>query len=152
MSGGISLTGPSGGGAGGGAASAITFTPGGTIAATDVQTAVAEVATDAIAREAALVANAQTASYTLVLADAGKVIEQNVAGASSVTVPPNSSVAFPVGTVVQVNQYGAGQVTIAPGAGVTLRQASSLTTRAQYSTVTLRKRATDEWVVGGDAT
>lgn len=101
---------------------------------------------------ATLAASVKTADYTLVLADADTVIEVNSATGKTVTVPPNSSVAFPVGTVVQVCQYGAGQVTLAPGAGVTLRQASSLTTRAQYSTVTLRKRATDEWVVGGDAT
>lgn len=96
--------------------------------------------------------NTQTASYTLVLADAGKVVEMNVAGANTLTVPPNSSVAFPVGTIIEVHQYGAGQVTLTPGAGVTLRNPSSLTTRAQYSTVALRKRATDEWVVSGDLT
>jgi hypothetical protein len=96
--------------------------------------------------------NTQTASYVLVLADAGKAVEMNVAGANTLTVPPNSSVAFPIGTVIEVCQYGAGQTTLTPGSGVTLRNASSLTTRAQYSTVSLRKRGTDEWVVAGDVT
>ena len=96
--------------------------------------------------------NVQTASYTLVTGDAGKCVEMNVAGANTLTVPTNATAAFPVGTVLQVRQVGAGQTTIAPGAGVTLRYASSLTTRAQWSTLTLHKRGTDEWVVGGDAT
>lgn len=94
----------------------------------------------------------QTASYTLVLADGGTSIDMNLASALNLTVPPNSSVAFPLGTMIEIAQYGAGQVTIVAGAGVTLRTPSSLTTRAQYSTVSLRKRATDEWIVSGDLT
>ena len=66
----------------------------------------------------AITANTQTASYTLVLGDAAKAIEMNVASANNLTVPPDSSVAFPVGTVLEVLQYGAGQTTIvAAGAG-----------------------------------
>jgi hypothetical protein len=94
----------------------------------------------------------KTADYVLVLADMGSAIEMNVAGANTLTVPPNSSVAFPIGTVVEVMQYGAGQTTLTPGSGVTIRTASSLTTRAQYSTVSVRKTATDEWVAAGDLT
>ena len=95
--------------------------------------------------------NTQIASYTAVLTDAANVVEMNVATGNTFTVPPNSSVAFPVGTQIDVVQYGAGQVTITPGAGVTIRSAGSLTkTRVQYSAVTLYKRATDEWVLNGD--
>jgi hypothetical protein len=101
---------------------------------------------------AGVVANNQTASYTLVLADAGRVVEVNNAAAVNLTVPPNASVAFPVGTVVEVWQQGAGQVTVVAGAGVTIRTPSTLLLRAQYSSVTLRKRATNEWVIGGDTT
>lgn len=97
-------------------------------------------------------ATTQATSYTFALADAGTTVESTSATGVTFTVPPNSSVAFPVGTVIQVVQYGAGQVTLAPGAAVTLRQASSLTSRAQYSVMTLRKRGTNEWVVGGDCT
>jgi hypothetical protein len=94
----------------------------------------------------------KTANYVLVLADAGAAIEMNLAGANTLTVPPNSSVAFDIGTVVEVMQYGAGTTTLTPGSGVTIRTASTLTTRAQYSTVSLRKTATDEWVAAGDLT
>lgn len=100
-----------------------------------------------------VVANNQTGTtYTLVLADAGKVVEANNASSVTVTVPPNSSVAFPVGTVVEVWQQGAGQVTVAAGGGVTVRTPGTLVLRTQYSAVTLRKRATNEWVLAGDTT
>ena len=96
--------------------------------------------------------SAQTASYTLVLGDAGKVVEVTSASATNVTVPQNSSVAFPVGTVIEVCQMGAGQVTIVQGTGATLRSANGLKLRAQYASASLRKRATNEWVVAGDVT
>ena len=94
--------------------------------------------------------NVETASYTLILADARKAVEMDVASANTVTVPPNSSVAFPVGTVVEVVQVGAGQVEIVPEGGVTIRTPETLLLRAQWSTVSLRKRAADEWVLTGD--
>lgn len=91
-----------------------------------------------------------TVSMTLSLTESGSALELNSATGVTVTVPPNSSVAFPLGTIIDVIQMGAGQITIAAGSGVTLRTARSLTTRAQYSTVTLRLRAADEWVLSGD--
>lgn|SRR5574337_1006808 len=96
--------------------------------------------------------NTQTASYTLVLADANGVVEANVAAANNVTVPPNSSVAFPVGTSIKICQYGAGTTTIVAGAGVTVRSSASLALRTQYAECVIRKRATDEWVASGDFT
>lgn len=96
-------------------------------------------------------ANRQTGNYTLVLGDAGLVIEMNVAGANTLTVPPNSSVAFPTGTILEGVQYGAGQTTITPGSGVTIRSSGGkLKTAAQYASFTLRKIATDEWIAAGD--
>jgi len=98
-----------------------------------------------------IVVNTQTASYTLVLADAGKLVEMNVATANNMTVPPNSSVAFPIGTVINVRQYGAGTTTIQQGAGVTIRSRGALIALAgPYAEATLSKRATDEWVLSGD--
>lgn len=98
-----------------------------------------------------LTANRQTGDYTLVLGDVGKVIEMNVAGANTLTVPPNSSVAFEVGAVLEGVQYGAGQTTITPGSGVTIRSSGGkLKTTAQYSSFSLRKIATDEWIVAGE--
>lgn len=95
--------------------------------------------------------NRQTASYTLVLGDAGKIVEMNVAGTNNnVTVPPNSSVAYPIGTEIFVTQYGSGQTSLVAGAGVTIRSdAGKLTIANQYKGACLLKVGTDEWYLIG---
>jgi hypothetical protein len=67
-----------------------------------------------------LVINAQTASYTLVLTDASKLVEMGVATANNLTIPLNSSVAFATGTQINILQTGAGQTTIVATGGVTV--------------------------------
>jgi hypothetical protein len=100
---------------------------------------------------AALTANRQTASYTLVLGDATKLVEMNVASANNLTVPPNSSVAFATGTQILIAQYGAGQTTVVAGSGVTVRSSGGkLKLSGQYSGATLLKIATNEWYLFGD--
>ncbi len=95
--------------------------------------------------------NRQTASYTLVLSDADKLVEMNVATANNLTVPLNSSVAFATGTQILLAQYGAGQTTIVPTSGVTVNSnGGKLKLNVQYSGATLIKIATDEWYLFGD--
>ena len=95
-----------------------------------------------------LVTNAQSGSYALVLSDAGKLIEMS--GGGTLTVPLDSSVAFPVGTQITVLQTGSSQVTIAPQSTVTINSAGGyLKIAAQWSAVTLIKRGTDTWVALG---
>lgn len=101
---------------------------------------------------AGLFASSQTASYTAAIGDRGTCVEMNSASALNFTVPPNGTVAFDVGTVLQVCQLGVGQVTLVPGAGVTFLSAGTLTTRAQYSIVAMRQRATNVWLISGDLT
>lgn len=100
--------------------------------------------------DVALTTNSETASYTLVLDDQGKCVEMNVASANTLTVPPNSSVNFPVGAVILIAQTGAGQTTLTAGSGVTINSTPGLKLRAQWSTATLIKRATDTWLAFGD--
>jgi hypothetical protein len=98
-----------------------------------------------------VVTNTITNQYTVVLADAGKLVELNVGSAHTFTIPPNSSVAFPIGTVINVRQYGAGTTTVNPGAGVTIRsRGGAMALAGQYAEATVTKRATDEWVLSGD--
>ncbi len=95
--------------------------------------------------------NAQTGTtYTFVLADRGKLVTTSNGSAQTITIPPNSSVAFAVGTQIQVAGLGAGEVTMAAGSGVTIRSTPGLKLRAQYSSVTCIKIATDEWILVGD--
>jgi hypothetical protein len=83
--------------------------------------------------------------YTLVEDDAGRQVTMSNASASTLTVPPNSSVAFAVGVRVQVIQLGAG-VTLTAGAGVTISSLATSLEMAQYQVATLIKTATNTWV------
>lgn len=95
--------------------------------------------------------NRQTASYTLVLSDADKLVEMNVGSANNLTIPLNSSVAFSTGTQILLAQYGAGQTTIVATSGVTVRSnGGKLKLNVQYSGATLIKIGTDEWYLFGD--
>lgn len=102
--------------------------------------------------------NPQTGTtYTLVLADGtssgsaciGTVTMTNAA-TNTVTIPPNSSVAFPSPDEVDFIQLGAGQTCIAAGAGVTLTTPTSLCARALNSTFGIRQITANTWVVFGD--
>jgi hypothetical protein len=95
--------------------------------------------------------NAQAGtSYTLALSDAGRLVTLNNAAAITLTIPTNTSVAFPVGTRIDLLQYGAGQVTVG-GSGVTIRSSGSkLKLAGQYSGATLWKKAANEWLLIGD--
>jgi hypothetical protein len=97
-----------------------------------------------------VVTNAQSASYTTVLADKDKVIEMSVGSANNLTIPLNSSVAYPIGSVINVVQTGTGQTTVVATAGVTINGTPGLKLRAQWSGASLIKRATDTWVLVGD--
>jgi hypothetical protein len=98
-----------------------------------------------------IVTNRQTASYTLVIGDADKLVEINNASANNLTVPLNSSVAFSTGTQILLAQYGAGQTTIVATSGVTIRSnGAKLKLNAQYSGATLIKIAENEWYLFGD--
>ncbi len=99
--------------------------------------------------------NAQTGtSYTTVLADNGKLVTLTNAAAIAVTIPPNSSVVYPVGAQINMAQLGAGQVTVSGGSGVTIvstgATASAPKARAQYSTLTAVQTSTDNWLIMGD--
>ena len=95
--------------------------------------------------------NAQTASYTAVLTDDGKLVTVSNASANTFTIPPNSSVAYGIGTQINIAQLGAGTVTITAGAGVTLNSAvAKIKTDAQYAVATCVKTDTNTWFVVGN--
>lgn len=103
-----------------------------------------------------VVLNAQTATYTTVLADAYKLVTMSVASANNFQIPTNANVAYPVGTVINVIQIGTGQTTIqAVTSGTTTisstgASATAPKLRAQYSAASCIKVATDTWYVVGD--
>ena len=91
-----------------------------------------------------------TTSRTLLLTDAQKYIRCTNGSATTITVPPQTDVAWVADTEILIEQAGTGQITIAPGSGVTLRTSQTLLSASQYSQLTLKRVASDEWVVGGD--
>lgn len=95
--------------------------------------------------------NIQTGTtYTTVLTDASKLVTLNNGSAITLTIPPNSSVAYPIGTKIDLLQIGAGQVTVAGGAGVTVHSTPTLKLRAQYSGGTCIQYAANTWIFAGD--
>jgi len=93
----------------------------------------------------------KTASYTLAaLTERDSMIEMNSASATTLTVPTNATVAYPVGTSLDILRVGAGAVDVAAASGVTINATPGLKLRAQWSSATLIKRATDTWVLVGD--
>lgn len=91
--------------------------------------------------------NLRTTSATLAISDLNACVEMDSTSPLTLTVPPNSSVAFPVGAWVDVYQKGTGGITLVQGAGVTIRTPSNLIMAVQYITYRLVQRATDEWVL-----
>jgi hypothetical protein len=99
--------------------------------------------------------NSQSTNYTLVLSDAGKHILHPSADttARTITIPANSSVAFPIGTAITfVNQNGAGVMTIAITTD-TLRFAGTVMTGsrslAANGMATALKITATEWIISG---
>lgn len=83
-------------------------------------------------------------NYTFALSDAGRIVTSNAT--ATFTVPPNSSVAFPLGTEIYAWQQGGGTITIAAGSGVTL-YGLSMTTGGVHGHRRAIKVATDTWWV-----
>jgi hypothetical protein len=96
-----------------------------------------------------------TSNMTLVIADAGKILQFNKGTAGTITIPSSSSVNFPTGTRVDFVQLGAGAATLTAGTtGVAINCSTQLTkvTNGQYSGGTMYKRAANTWVAFGDLT
>jgi hypothetical protein len=99
--------------------------------------------------------NSNSASYTLVIADAGKHILHPSADttARTFTIPANASVAFPVGAAVSfINQNAGGVITIAITTD-TMRLAGAGTTGsrtlAANGIATAVKLTSTEWIISG---
>jgi hypothetical protein len=110
---------------------------------------------DAVIRQPLATPTFSANAYTLALADQGDILlASNGATAATITIPLNSSVAFPTGTQITVIQTGSGQITIQGTGGVTVASTGATSTapklRVQNSSATLIKTGTDTWYVVGD--
>lgn len=94
-----------------------------------------------------------TTSYTLVLADAGRIVTRNNAAASTLTIPADATTNFPAGTTIIVQQTGSGTATVVGAAGVTVNGvvAGSVEVPGRWQALTLVKHTANYWVVSGAA-
>ena len=93
--------------------------------------------------------NAQAAAYQLILSDRGKHISITTGG---VTIPANTTVAFPIGTTIGIFNNSASAQSIAITTD-TLRQAGTTNTGARtlagWGLATILKVGTTDWVISG---
>lgn len=91
-----------------------------------------------------------TTARTLALTDGAAYVRHTNASASTVTIPPQSSVAWLADTEIHIRRAAAGNLTLTPGSGVTLNAPSGGTlVMTGNMSVTLKRVASDEWDVIG---
>jgi hypothetical protein len=97
--------------------------------------------------------NAQTGSYTLVLADSGKSIFHAAAAAvATYTIPANGTVAYPIGTTVTFINMSANAVTISITTDTLYLAGTGTTgsrTLALYGVATATKMTSTTWIISG---
>jgi hypothetical protein len=101
--------------------------------------------------------NAQTGSYTMVLADSGKhIYHASGAGAATYTIPAASSVAYPLGTAITFINLSATSISIAITTDTMYLSSAGTTgtrTLAQYGSATAIKvsgvSSSGIWVISG---
>lgn len=91
-----------------------------------------------------------TAAFTLDLVNLSQTNILSSASAMNVTVPPTSSVSWPIGATIAFITIGAGQITIVAGAGVTVTSRNGLKSAGQYAVFFLYRRTGEIWVAWGD--
>ena len=129
----------------------------GTVATTDsIVAAIGKLNGNILASQGTTFNNQTGTTYTTVLTDAAaagvinNTLTFNNAATQTVTIPPNSSVAYAVGATMQVIQLGVGKVTFAAGAGVTINSSGSLKSiGSQYTAVTLMQMSLNTWLLVG---
>jgi hypothetical protein len=94
--------------------------------------------------------NERLTAYTFALTDDGIIVEANSTSAIVLTVPLNSTVAFPTGTKITIIRTNTGAVSVGFAVGVTVNATPGLNLRAQWSAATLLKRGTNSWLLMGD--
>jgi hypothetical protein len=93
-------------------------------------------------------------SFTPAITDNGKLVTLSNTSPITVTIPPFSSVPYPVGAQLNFVGLNTGLVTFAQGAGVVIvstgATASAPTLRARYSSATAICTSQDNWFIAGD--
>lgn len=90
-----------------------------------------------------------TANKTLSLTDSAKVLNCANSSDITITIPINSSVAFPIGSELGIIRSGTGNVTFA-GSVTINSDGNKKKIKAQHTTAALKKIDTDTWILIGN--
>jgi hypothetical protein len=75
----------------------------------------------------------------------------DAATATTITIPPYSSVTFPMGTKITIININTGDVSMVAGSGVNIRSlGGALKMSGQYAKVELLKINTNTWLLSGN--
>jgi hypothetical protein len=118
---------------------------------TSSPTTTLDVAGTARATQGMPIASQSANTKTLALTDNGYYVRCSNSTTMTVTIPNNSTVAFPTGAEMVFFQVGAGNVQFANAAGVTVNSKDdALFLTGQFSAATLKKITTNTWDLIGD--
>jgi hypothetical protein len=119
--------------------------------ATTLPTTTLDVTGTARATQGMPIASQSANTKTLALTDNGYYVRCSNSTTMTVTIPNNSTVAFPTGAEMVFFQVGAGNVQFANAAGVTVNSKDdALFLTGQFSAATLKKITTNTWDLIGD--
>lgn len=109
------------------------------------------VANTFVAEQGSPISTKTANTITLALTDNGKILRcTNASSTISVNIPTNASVAFPVGAEIGIINDSANNVLVSNNAGVTLRsKEGSFTIADRYTSASLKKLDTNEWILIG---
>lgn len=91
-----------------------------------------------------------TTTYYPVLTDENQMITLSNAAAIQVVLPSDATTAFAIGSEVDFLWYGVGQPSFVAGAGASAYSTPGLKLRARFSLATIKKTASNTWVIIGD--
>lgn len=86
-----------------------------------------------------------TTARSLSLTDAGKYITFTNSSPITVTIPTNSSVAFPTGTEIYIRRGSSAGIISLSNVGVTVNGSATASTVATNGNFALKKKSTNEW-------
>ncbi len=91
-----------------------------------------------------------SASATLALGNAGKLLLCSSTSAITITIPTDAAVEFPVNTEIEILRWNTGAVTVAPASGVTLYSAESMRSVAErWACACIKKIDVNVWLLTG---
>ena len=101
--------------------------------------------------QASPIKNDTSTTYVPLLTDQNYFITLSNSSPITVTMPSDATQPFPIGSEIRFMQLSAGQPTFVAGASAVVLGSPSVTTRARYASVVVKKIVANTWIVFGDS-